>query len=409
MPLRGRIVACFAVAALAAAAAAARAATVAPLQVPPNDPAWSGQWALRQIQAPDLWAFTDPNAHPVIAVVDSGADPSSPDLRDALVPGWDLLSNDAATPDWDGHGTGVSLVIAAAADNNYGLAGACPMCRIMPVKIDDNGSATPRLIAAGIRWAVDHGAGIISISLSGAGSPDPEEQAAVDYAGAHGAVVVAAAGNDGTTALHYPAALRGVVSVAASDEHDQLYPWSTYGSWVDLAAPGCVYEDAMCGTSFTPPLVAAAIGLLEAASPSVTPVQAVNALRATATHVAGIAGGRIDVRAAADALGIPDALPPIPQPPQAVHLQSGTFRHTLRTTLVVAAGPFTAILKRAGASACTMSLRSATAVYLTWRSTPNELDISSKVSGGRYVLAVDCTGARSRPYDLSVSARFPLH
>lgn len=397
--------------ALAATATALAAASAggAPPPVPPDDPGWPGQWGLRLIHAPDLWAFATGSQGPLIAFVDTGIDSTFPDLHNVLVPGWNLADDDASTDDTTGHGTDVAIVAAANADNHYGLAGACPMCRLMPVKISDDGEASGKLVAAGIRWAVDHGARIVSVSFAATGSADADEQAAVDYAGAHGAVVIAAVGNDGTTTPHYPAALRGVVSVAATDENDVLYPWSTHGSWVDLAAPGCEYGQALCGSSFAPPLVAAAMGLLISAAPSVTPVQAINALRATAVHVAGIGGGRIDVRAAADALGIPPVPPETGtvQPLQQVRLDSGTIRTTLTQPIVVAKGPLTVIFDAPRADRCSMALRSPHAVYLTWRTAPNELDISANVAGGRYVLDVRCPRAKARTYSLSISARFP--
>lgn len=371
----------------------------------PNDPGWPGEWGLRLMNMPALWPLATA-ARPVVATIDTGADPTFPDLRDVLVPAWDLVENDADTNDTAGHGTDVAIVIAANADNGYGIAGACPMCRVMPVKVSADGETSQKAIAAGILWAVDHGARIISISLSTTGPIDSDLQAAVDTAGARGAVIVASAGNDGSTIQHVPAALPGIVSVAATDRSDTLYPWSTRGSWVDLAAPGCEWRDEMCGTSYTPALVAAAIGLLSAADPRVTPVQAVNALRATAVHVAGIDGGRIDVRAAADVLGIGPA-PAASEPgvvQQQVSLQSGTFGQAFRSTFTVAAGPLTVLLWRPHAHACTMSLRTGSAVYLTWRTAPNELDISANVAAGRYVLAVSCTEPQRRTYSLLVRA-----
>jgi hypothetical protein len=396
-------------AALTTAAALAGGGAVAATGSPtlPNDPGWPGEWGLRLMNVPALWPLATAT-RPVIATIDTGADPTFPDLRDALVPAWDLAGNDADTNDTAGHGTDVAIVIAANADNRYGLAGACPMCRVMPVKVSTDGETSQKAIAAGIRWAVDHGVKIINVSLSTTGPIDSDLQAAVDYAGVHGAVIVASAGNDGSTTPHVPAALPGVVSVAATDRNDQLYPWSTRGSWVDLAAPGCEWNDEMCGTSYTPPLVAAAIGLLSAANPRVTPVQAVNALRATAVHVAGIDGGRIDVRAAANVLGI-GPTPAAGKSKQAVReqvsLQGGRFGSAFQTTFTVAAGPLTALLFRPNADACTMSLRSGSAVYLTWRTAPNELDISANVAAGRYVLAVRCSDPQPRSYSLLVRAR----
>jgi len=391
------------VAALVAAGAAAAAAPGSP-----NDPGWPGEWGIRLVGLPAVWA-SDTGKRPVVATVDTGADASFPDLKEAVVGGWNILDNTSETTDTAGHGTDVALVIAANAGNSYGLAGACPMCQVMPVKISTDGTATPHVIAAGIRWAVDHGATVIVVSAAAAGGgPDPETQTAVDYAGAHGAVILAAAGNDGATTLHYPAALRGVVSVAGTDPNDQLYPWSTRGNWVDLAAPGCIYGDSMCGTSYGPPLVAAAVGVLMAASPSVTAVQAVNALRATAVRIPGIAGGRIDVHAAAEMLGIAD--PVVVQAarkpgPQQLSLQAGAFTSDFRTTLTVGAGPLTVLFNRPNAIRCAMTLRSKDALYLTWRSTPNELDISTRVAAGTYTLAVHCTGKRRLPYSVTVNSR----
>ena len=388
-------------------AAALSAAGIAAAAVTPNDPGWPGEWGLRLIGLPSVWP-ADAATHPVIATVDTGANADFPDLKQVVVSGWNLLDNTANSSDTAGHGTDVALVIAANQGNSYGLAGACPMCRVMPVKISTDGTATAKLVAAGIRWAVDNGSKVITISIAAPGPPDPDEQAAVDYAGARGAVVFAAAGNDGSTTMHYPAALRGVVSIAGTDENDALYPWSSRGSWVDLAAPGCIYGDTMCGTSYGPPLVAAAVGVLMSASPSVTAVQAVNALRATAVHIPGIAGGRIDVHAAAIALGIPltSAAPGGSQPQgrREVTVQGGAFARNFSTTLTVGAGPLTVLFTRANASRCSMSLRSGNALYLTWRSTPNELDISTRVAAGRYTLAVHCAGKRALPYSLNVNA-----
>jgi Subtilase family len=405
--MRRALVITLAAVAVVIAAIAARPASSAS----PNDPGWSGEWGIRLMRIPAVWAvktFT----HPVIATVDTGANTSFPDLRNVIVPGWNLVDDNSDSSDAAGHGTDVALVIAANLGNGYGLAGACPMCRVMPVKISADGNASPTMIAAGIRWAVNHGARIITISLVATGAADPDEQAAVDYAGARGAVVLASAGNDGSTALHYPAALQGVVSIAATDANDALYSWSTRGNWVDLAVPGCIYKETMCGTSYAPPLVAAAIGVLTAAGPAVTPLQAVNALRATAVPVSGISGGRIDVRAAADALGIPWAVVVDDKSPSSgagrqVRIESGTFAVDFRTTLNVAAGPLTVLLSRGDARSCTMSLRSADAVYLTWLTTPNELDISTRVDAGRYALVVHCAGSRQRHYSLFVTARFP--
>lgn len=378
--------------------AASAAAAPKPLPLTPNDPGWSGQWGLRLMGAPQVWQQVRANAHPVIATVDTGVDATFPDLRGVVVPGWDLVHDNADTSDVAEHGTDVAIVIAANANNRYGIAGACPMCRVMPVRVSIDRTAQASTIAAGIRWAVDHGARIIVVSIVHTGGPDPAEQPAVDYAVAHGAVVIASAGNDPGTDLHYPAALPGVVAVGASDSSDELYPWATHGPWVALTAPGCEYGSEMCGASYAPPLVAGAVGLLVAAD-GIPPQQAMDALRATAVPVDGIAGGRIDVLAAARRLGV--AAPPA-APVQQLDLERGRFGGTFRKTLVAGNGPLSIVVTRANARACTMTLRSKGAAYLTSRATPRTLALRVQVTKGTYILVVTCRDARVLPYSILV-------
>src|SRR5206468_277187 len=122
-------------AALALAGVAAAAPKPNPLPLTPNDPGWSGQWGLRLMGVPQVWQFTNATVHPVIATVDTGVDSTFPDLRSVVVPGWNLVDNNADTSDTAQHGTDVAIVIAANANNGYGIVGACPMCRVMPVKV----------------------------------------------------------------------------------------------------------------------------------------------------------------------------------------------------------------------------------------------------------------------------------
>lgn len=268
----------------------------------PNDPDWSQQWGLRQIEAPAAWALTHGASRPVVvAVVDSGVDPAQPDLQGALVPGADFADSTGSTADQYGHGTMVAGVIAARGNNGQGIAGVCWVCLVMPIKVlDANGAGTATGVAQGIRWAVDHGASIINMSFVLSG-PDADVEDAIAYAHAHSVLVVAAAGNSGSGDPTYPASYPFVVSVAATDASDALYPWSTHGSWVTLAAPGCTTTTALgggfasfCGTSAAAPLVAglAALGY-EAGAPSEAALEA--ALERTATPLPGDVGsGRVD-------------------------------------------------------------------------------------------------------------------
>jgi len=401
---RGRVRARSLVLAAALAFAGAAPAGTKPLPLRLNDPGWSGQWGLRLMGVPQVWQFARTNAEPVIATVDTGVDAKFPDLRGVVVPGWNLVENDEDTSDTAAHGTDVAIVIAANANNGYGIAGACPMCRVMPVKVSLDRTARPAVIAQGIRWAVDHGARIVVVSIVHTGVVDPAEQPAVDYAVAHGAVVIASAGNSSGTTPHYPAALDGVVAVGASDVSDQLYPWATHGPWVELTAPGCEYGSQMCGASYAPPLVAGAVGLLVAAG-GVTAQQAMDALRATAVPVDGIAGGRIDVLAAARRLGIvPTPVQRASSAPtsQQIDLEQGTFARTLRRKLVAGKGPLSIVVTRRDARSCTMTLRSSDVAYLSSRATADTLSLTTRIEGGTYLLVVTCSGAGPQRYTVVV-------
>ncbi len=301
----------------------------------PNDPSWSNEWGLRLTHASDLWQETTGNPSIVIAVVDTGlADTPVTDATTKapvsemtqVVPGWDVVGNDTNTTDTFGHGTWVSTIIGALGDNNAGIAGYCWHCSIMPVRVAaGHDGAVADNIGTGIRWAVDHGARIINVSLVG-NAFDESELGAIEYAQQSGVIVVTSAGNTGDTTPMYPAFYgtqwKGVLSVAGTDENDQLYDWSTHGSWVDLTAPGCaelldptIGPAHGCGSSYAPAAVSGIIGLLLSLNPSLTLNQITDALEATAHHVDGVRFGRVDAWAAAHSLGLVPATPTPPAPP----------------------------------------------------------------------------------------------
>lgn len=277
-------------------------AAPAPTAVTPTDPDWPQEWGLAQIGAPAAWQVSSGSRPVVVAVVDSGVDPTQPDLQGALVPGADFADGTGSTADQYGHGTMVAGVIAARPDNGVGGAGICWTCEVMPVKVlGANGSGTAQAIADGIRYAADHGANVISMSFVLSG-PDDGVASALAYAHARGVLLVAAAGNTGSNAPTYPASYPGVISVAAVDPSGALYPWSASGSWVTLAAPGCAFTtapggmfvDDFCGTSAAAPLVAGLAGLaLSAGGGSPASVEA--GLEQTAVPLPGSVGsGRVD-------------------------------------------------------------------------------------------------------------------
>ena len=129
-------------------------------------------------------------------------------------------------------------IIGAITNNGVGVAGGCPDCVLMNGKVlndDLNGSYS--WYASGITWAADNGAKVINLSAGGS-SPSKTLERAVNYAWNKGAVFVAAAGNSGGTSRLYPAYYPNAVAVAATDNRDQKASFSTYATWVDVAAPG---------------------------------------------------------------------------------------------------------------------------------------------------------------------------
>jgi type VII secretion-associated serine protease mycosin len=209
--------------------------------VTPNDTYYSAyQWNLRQIRAPYAWALSTGSGDVIVAVLDTGADLNHPDLQGKLVSGYDVVNNDTDPADDDGHGTHVAGIVAARTNNSRGVAGVSWEGKIMPVKVLDwSGSGTHSQIAEGIRWAADHGAHIINLSLGGeSGSSTLQE--AINYAYNRGALVVASAGNsyqEGNPVI-YPAAYPRVLAVAATGDQDEHARYSETGSYVDVAAPG---------------------------------------------------------------------------------------------------------------------------------------------------------------------------
>lgn len=277
----------------------------------PNDPYWPNQATLRSVGLPDAWTRSTGLTSTVIAILDTGVDPS-PDLGARLMTGYDFVNDDTNTSDDNGHGSDVASVAAAAGNDNATLAGVCWQCRVLPVKVlGADGSGYMSDVASGIVWATNAGANVISLSL-GSPSSDSNVANAVAYAAARDVIVVAAAGNDGSTNHSYPAADSSVVSVGANDPSGALYPWSQRGSgWVDVAAPGCNVADGggvvgtFCGTSSATPVVAGTLGLLRSMNPTASRSVVVDALTSTSsplTTSGQVAYGRINADAAAAAL-----------------------------------------------------------------------------------------------------------
>jgi subtilisin family serine protease len=279
----------------------------------PNDTLWQDQWGPRRVRAQRAWDATRGSSSVVVAVVDTGVAYGHPDLQGLFVPGYDFLNNDADPRDDHGHGTAVAGVIAARTQNHEGQAGMCWKCSVMPVKVlDRNGSGPSSTIAAGIVWAVGHGARVINLSLGGPGTTQALQDA-VAFAASHDVIVVAAAGNSGSSTRFYPAAYAGALSVAATTSSDNLYNWSNRGrDWVQVAAPGCNVAPLrgggygnFCGTSSATPIVSGIVALALSLDPGLGKDSLEQALRKTARQgIGGVEYGRVNAIYTLAALGL---------------------------------------------------------------------------------------------------------
>ncbi|MCS6913118.1 MAG: S8 family peptidase [Myxococcales bacterium] len=203
----------------------------------PNDPKYKYQWHLDQIRMPRAWPQAQGQGV-IVAVVDTGVTQVE-DLRGTeMVPGWNFIDNTADARDDHGHGTHVAGTIAQTTHNGIGVAGVAYKARIMPIKVlSAQGSGSVAAIAEGVRWAVDHGAQVINMSLGGR-LYSQVLAAAVQYAYDRGVVVVCAAGNDGRGKVSYPAANRGAIAVAATQFDETTTFYSNWGREISVAAPG---------------------------------------------------------------------------------------------------------------------------------------------------------------------------
>jgi subtilisin family serine protease len=255
-----------------------------------------------------------------IGVIDTGADLAAPDIAAKAPVIWNTRTGTSDVRDTNGHGTFVAAVAAGSVTNNDGISGAGGDAQLLVVKSgSDGGSFTDMDEAAGITYAIDHGARIINLSVGGP-STSTTERRAIQYAVDHGALVIAAVGNEYAekdpveypAALLQPAASNGVggtgLAVTASTADGKRAPFANTGSWVSLAAPGEHVFSALSaassalqyprtplggaksglygyasGTSFAAPQVAGAAALVWAANPSLTAQQVAQILKETAS------------------------------------------------------------------------------------------------------------------------------
>ena len=385
---------------------------------PDDDPVWREQVAAEDRATAGVETTTgDPGT--IIAIVDTGVNPDSrprgrarPRLR--LHRQRPRITGCRQSP-----GTRVASVIAARGNNGVGMAGHCWKCRIMPVRVSENGTTTPAGIATGIVYAVDHGAKIINVSFAHR-NYDSGEADAVRYAAERGAIVVASAGNTGNDVPQYPAAYPAC-SRSARRTWRTRSTGRAAGTKVLLTAPGCArgrrprYRPARFAASFTPSAVAGVLGLLWSRNPILS--------RRCCRPCSGprrflvASGDRSRQRSGGSACrsgrtrGSPADPAPRPAPGQRFTRGPSSRR------AVQAWFPLDVSGSGGGASSCSCcnaALRRVLPVSqqggrltVAAPAVKNLISLSIRVTAGRYTAEVQCRGARTRQYSLGVIAMFP--
>lgn len=282
----------------------------------PDDPEFADQYAHQLIQMPDAWEISTGSRDVVVAVIGTGVDVNHPDLKENIwtnkgeiagngvdddgngyiddIHGWNFGdSNNNVVPESGGlfpwevssisnHETEVAGVIGAVGNNGKGVCGVNWQCSIMVLRLSLD--YTSEEVASALDYAAANGARIVNMSFGGdvfGPEGDPVVNTAIDNAYGRGVLLVASAGNSDTTRPHYPAAYYNVMAVASTNGEDMKTGHSTFGAWVDIAAPGTdiVTTDlgdeyiATAGTSFSAPYVAGVAALLLAHRPNLTHVE----------------------------------------------------------------------------------------------------------------------------------------
>ncbi len=270
------------------------------------------QYALDVIGAGDAQAAAEGKRRPLIAIIDTGIDETHPDLAGSVRDRFDAVGDGA----WDtgAHGTSIAGIIAAHGK----LLGIAPDASLLSIRAFPaaTNEATTESLRRGLDWAAEQHAEIVNMSL--AGPEDPIVDATVTAAIGEGIIVVAAAGNEGPGAPPaYPAAVKGVLAVTATDQADGLFTRANTGTYITVSAPGVDILSAApgggynleSGTSQAAAYVSGLVGLLHAIRPDLSPAGALDLMARSAKDLGApgaddsFGAGRIDAGAALKALG----------------------------------------------------------------------------------------------------------
>lgn len=244
---------------------------------------------------PAIAPSPSPSGKPIIvAVIDTGVNAGNPALAGKVIEGYNFYNN---TSDANGSANGLGWHGTAVSGEVISGSGGGANIQIMPLQVNDGESRylSSSAILKAIYYAADNGASIINMSFGGA-SYSPLMQQAIDYATGKGVIMVAAAGNNGSSNSFYPAAYNNVIAVGATNAKGQLAGFSNYGSYIDLIAPGwgtkgLAYnggEQTINGTSFASPFIAGLAALLKSYFPSLSPHEVEAELKALAQNKDGL-------------------------------------------------------------------------------------------------------------------------
>ncbi|MBR4441012.1 MAG: S8 family serine peptidase, partial [Bacteroidales bacterium] len=290
----------------------------------PSDPAFSDKkkaWYFDLVEAQQAWDITKGDPEVIVAIIDNGFDPNHPEIRDKIVSPYDITTGEQRVKPCGGegneHGTHVAGTAVGSADNNQGLCGIAPNCKLMPIKIaDENGCMQTISVAAGILYAIHHNAKVVNLSLGSyfgeeITSLPPAAQEEILHEGYseeqefwndlfqfgldEDIVLVLAAGNQNIMAGIDPFARSNKVLVVSAYQSKQRpkADFSNYGEYSSISAPGvdiysCVpggkYE-YLDGTSMASPIVTGAAALMRSAHPHIKAEDIVSILKKTATPI----------------------------------------------------------------------------------------------------------------------------
>ncbi len=268
-----------------------------PNDLGPNTTGNNGQYYLYKIQAPAAWDILNQgNSNIKIAVVDDACETTHPELAGNIIAPYNAVTGtsnvEPTNNSWD-HGTFISGLITANTNNGMGMASLGRGLSVLPIRITDSSNPNnPVAGFEGIAYAISQGVDIISISW---GSEDPSQTGITTMNSAYnaGIVAIASAGNDNNSNVVYPAAYPNVISVASTTQIDTKSTFSSYGTWIDICAPGSQIWSlspsnsytVKDGTSFAAPLVSATVGLMLSINPNLTPDEVTSCLLSSCDNI----------------------------------------------------------------------------------------------------------------------------